>query len=296
MSFADRIAAYRERVDLALERWLPPAATHPERFHTAIRYSVLGGGKRVRPLLAYATAEWLGLAPQRVDGISVAIELIHAYSLVHDDLPAMADDDLRRGRATTHIAFDEATAILVGDALQAHAYYVLAADAGLAAAAEIRRRLLVDLAEASGSEGMAGGQAMAMAASEGSITPAGVEDLYARKTGRLLRAAVVMPCRLRPDLGAAHVEAADRFGRAVGLAFQVAEDLLDIESAAAITGKPRGSDARTHKVTLPALLGVEATRRRLDALRAEGVAALSGCGAEADGLRWICDWAVSRDR
>ncbi len=295
MQFADRAAAYRERIEAALDGWLPPAATHPARFHSALRYSVLGGGKRLRPLLAYATGEWLGLAAERLDAIAAAIELVHAYSLVHDDLPAMDDGDLRRGRATTHVAFDEATAILVGDALQAHAYRVLATDAHLAAGPDVRCRLVLDLARASGSAGMAGGQAMDMEATGMRVSTDRLEDLYARKTGRLLHAAVMMSCRLRPDLDAAHLEAADRFGRALGLAFQVADDILDVEGPPAMTGKPQGSDIRNHKVTLPVLLGVEASHQRLAALREEALAALARFDGTADGLRVICDWASMRN-
>jgi farnesyl diphosphate synthase len=266
MDFADRTGAYRERIDLALEQWLPPAATHPQRFHTAMRYAVFGASERARALLTYAAAEWLGLPPERVDAIAVAVELVHAYAVVHSELPAMSDENLREGRATTHRAFDEATAILVGDALQAHAYHVLAADARLMATADIRRRLIVDLARAGGSEGIAGGQALGRAAGAAS-TPEAAEDIHFRKAGRLFQAAVLMPCRMQPDLGAGALDAADRYGRAIGLAW-----------------------------ALPAVPGEESARRRLDALRAEALAALTAFGPEADGLRWSCGWAVSRGR
>jgi farnesyl diphosphate synthase len=293
--FAGRIESYRQRIELALERTLAPATTHPARFHSAMRYAVLGGGKRLRPLLVYATAEWLGLEPTRVDPLAVALELVHAYSLVHDDLPAMDDDHLRRGRATVHIAFDEATAILVGDALQALAYDVLARDSGLRTTPDIQVRLVRDLAAAGGSEGMVGGQALDVAATGRSLSPAEFDDMAARKTGRLLHAAVIMPCRLRPDLDARTLTAAEGFGRAVGLAFQVADDLLDIEGTAAVIGKPQGSDARHRKPTLPALVGVEGARRRLVELHAEALAAIAASGAQADSLRWICDTVVSRN-
>lgn len=296
MSFADRIDVYRNRVEAALERWLPPAMTHPARFHTAMRYSVLGGGKRLRALLVYATGEWLGLHPQRLDAIAVAIELVHAYSLVHDDLPAMDNDELRRGRASTHIAFDEATAILVGDALQAHAYAVLASDHHLEAQASARCWLVRDLASASGSDGMAGGQAMDMAVSSGTPPDAAcIEDLYARKTGRLIAASLLMPCRLLPEPDETVLSCAERCGRALGLAFQIADDLLDIESATELMGKPQGSDLRNHKATLPALWGVEKTRSRLTSLQDEALQALSGAGEKAEGLRWMCELAVRRN-
>jgi len=291
-----RMVAYRDRAEAALERWLPAATTHPARLHTAIRYSVLGGGKRVRPLLAYAAAEWLGLEPARVDGIAVAIELVHAYSLVHDDLPAMDDDDLRRGRPTTHIAFDEATAILVGDALQAQAYGVLAADHALGATPAARRELVRDLAHASVSSGMAGGQALDMGADGALETPDQVEAMYGMKTGRLLEAAVLMPVRLLAGDATAELAAARRYGRAVGLAFQVADDIIEIESPPEVTGKTAGSDARNGKRTLAALLGVDVARRRLEQLRAEALGALDGAGARADALRWLCESLSRRDR
>jgi geranylgeranyl pyrophosphate synthase len=284
------------RIEAALDRSLAPARTQPARFNTAIRYAVLGGGKRLRPLLAYAAAEWLGLAPERVDAIAVALEFVHAYSLVHDDLPAMDDDHLRRGRATTHLAFDEATAILVGDALQALAYNVLATDAHLRATPEIQLQLVRDLARASGSQGMAGGQAVDVAATGARLTAAELEDLYARKTGQLLHAAVIMPCRLKPDLEPAAFDAADRFARALGLAFQLADDLLDIEGSPEIIGKPQGSDARNRKLTMPSLLGIEGARRRLEELRREAVDSLAAAGRDAGPLLSICDWVVARDR
>lgn len=295
-AFSDISARYVERVEFALDRILAPATTHPARFHTAIRYSVLGGGKRLRPLLAYATAEWLGVPLEQVDPIAAAIELVHAYSLVHDDLPAMDDDDLRRGRLTTHLAFDEATAILVGDALQALAYNVLATDAGLIGTPEVQHRLVRDLAWAGGSDGMAGGQAMDMAGTGVRLEPAQVEEMYDRKTGRLLHAAVIMPCRLRSDLDPATFAAADRFGRALGVAFQLADDLLDIEGAASVTGKPQGSDVRNRKATLPTVLGIEGARRRLADLHRVALDALAGLGPDADALRRLCNWVISRDR
>lgn len=290
MSFADRVTAYRQRVDTALEHWLPPATTHPERFHAALRYAVLGGGKRVRPLLVYAAGEWLGLPAARLDGIAAALEIVHAYSLAHDDLPAMDDDNLRRGRPTTHIAFDEATAILAGDALQAHAYFVLATDAALDATPAMRRSLVLDLARASGSAGMAGGQALELdPAGATQATLAAVEARYWLKTGRLIEAAVTMPCRLlAPDDDTA-LAMAQRYGRALGLGFQIADDLIDIECSAEVSGKPQGSDQRNGRTTVPDVIGVPATRQRLAVLRDEARTALAGAGGSAEGLRWLGD-------
>lgn len=298
MTFAERMPVYRDRVNLVLERWLPPPETYPERFHAALRYAVMGGGKRLRPLLSYATGEWLGIAPERIDGIAAAIEIIHAYALVHHDLPSMDDGMLRRGRPTTHVAFDEATAILVGDALQAHAYFVLASDENIQVAANIRRQLIVDLARCSGSGGMAGGQAMDMQMdAEGSPTLSDVERLYALKTGRLLQAAIHMPCRLLSPENPEIVAAADRFGRTLGLAFQIADDLLGLECSPQVMDKARGPDDHNDRLAIPSLvklIGPEAARRRLGALRNDAAAALTRYGSQADGLRWLCDWVLDR--
>jgi farnesyl diphosphate synthase len=286
----------RARIEAVLERCLAPATTHPARFHAAIRYAVLGGGKRLRPLLAYATGRWLGVPVDRVDAIAVAIELVHAYSVAHDDLPAMNDDDLRSGRATTHRAFDEATAILVGDALQTLAYEVLANDSQHAAAPEIQLRLIRDLAEASGSAGMAGGQALDMAATGTQRTVAETEDLCGRKTGRLLHAAVLMPCRLRPDLDPMLFAGVDKFGHMLGLAFQLADDLLDGENSTVVIGKSQGSDRRNQRATFAGLLGSEGAQRRLVDVHRAACAALDTLGPGTESLRWICDWVVRRDR
>ncbi|WKZ13906.1 MAG: polyprenyl synthetase family protein [Gammaproteobacteria bacterium] len=296
MTVTERSRRYRTRVELALERSLPAGSTHPARFHTALRYAVLGGGKRLRPALVYATGECIGIEPQRLDAIALAVEFVHAYSLAHDDLPAMDDDTLRRGQPTVHVAFDEATAILVGDALQAHAYSILADHPAMEAAPAVRRQLVLDLALASGSEGMVGGQMMDVETTGATgIAAAQLDELYARKTGALLRAAVIMPSRLRPDLGVTSMAALETFARSLGLAYQVADDLLDIESPAAVSGKPQGSDLRHGKATVPALLGVEASRQRLHTLRDQALAALAPFGAEADALREICEQATRRN-
>jgi farnesyl diphosphate synthase len=295
VSFAARVSGYRDRIETVLERGLPGPLIQPARLHTAMRYSVLGGGKRIRPLLVYATGELLGLAAETLDPIAMAIELVHAYSLVHDDLPAMDNDDLRRGRPTTHIAFDETTAILAGDALQAHVYELLATTAAIPEP-EMRRHLIADLARATGSTGMAAGQAMDLAAEGRIVEAAELEDLYSRKTGELIRAAVVMPCRCSPGLAPDNFAAMDRFGRAIGLAFQIADDLLDVEGETEIIGKTRGSDIRNRKATYPALFGLAATHRRLDELYAQAMSALAPFGERAEPLRYLCDYSVQRDR
>jgi farnesyl diphosphate synthase len=295
VTFAEWAPAYRDRIEIALEKALPGPATHPAPLHTAMRYAVLGGGKRLRPLLVYAAGEHYGLSPEQVDPIAVAIEFVHAYSLVHDDLPAMDDDDLRRGRPAAHVAFDEATAILAGDALQAHAYYVLAANAR-AAGAEATRWLIADLAQASGSQGMASGQALDLAAEGRAISAAELEEVYTLKTGCLISAAVTMPGRLCAGLTADHGDAMSQFGRSIGLAFQIADDLLDVEGKTEVIGKTPGSDSRNRKATYPALFGVEASRRRLEQLYRKALDPLAPLGSGADALRWLCDYAVRRDR
>jgi farnesyl diphosphate synthase len=295
VSFADRVAGYRDRIEGVIERSIPAASIAPARLHSAMRYSVLGGGKRIRPLLVYATGELLGLEPEVLDPIAVAIELVHAYSLVHDDLPAMDNDDLRRGRPTTHIAFDESTAILVGDALQAHVYYLLAMTPAIDSP-EVRRQLIVDLAEATGSQGMAAGQAMDLAAEGRMVELDEIEDLYARKTGELIRVSVVMPCRCSVTLAEDELRVLDRFGRMIGLAFQIADDLLDVEGPTEVIGKTRGSDIRNQKATYPALFGMTATRQRLDGLYDEAMLLLDRFGRRADGLKWLTDYSVRRDR
>lgn len=286
-SVAALAAQLRRRADAALERCLPAASIQPERLHTAIRYAVMGGGKRLRPLLVYASALLCGVPVERVDAIAAAIELVHAYSLVHDDLPALDNDELRRGRPTTHVAFDVATAILVGDALQAHAYRVLATDAMLGGDA-VRRQLVLDLAAASGAAGMAGGQAMDMEAAGSLADLAQAEHICRLKTGRLFEAALLMPSRLAGSLPPPQLLALQQCGEHFGLAFQLADDLLDIETPATLSGKPQGSDHRNQKPTMASLLGREAAHRRLGALREAALASLASWGGEAEFLRWLC--------
>ncbi len=266
----------------------------PERLHAAMRYSVLGGGKRVRAVLVFATARSLGLSEEQVEGAACAIELIHAYSLVHDDLPAMDNDDLRRGKPTCHRAFDEATAILVGDALQPLAFELLARDAALPAAAEIRLKLIELLASASGSLGMAGGQAIDLAAKGRQLTAREIEIMHERKTGALIRASVLMAALCRPQLPTDAWEALERYAQAVGVAFQIKDDVLDATSDTATLGKAAGADVRQHRPTYAVVQGVSAARVRLQALHLQAAEALAGFGAAADPLRHVSDWLLTR--
>ncbi len=287
---------FRERVEAVLARVLPSEVREPVQLHRAMRYAALGEGKRVRPVLVYAAGAALGVAPASLDAAAAAVELIHAYSLVHDDLPAMDDDDLRRGRPTTHRAFDEATAILAGDALQVLAFEILANEPMPSVDAAARIDMIRLLASASGTLGMAGGQSMDLAATGRRLEPRQIEDMHALKTGALIRASVLMACAACPGLPAARQEALDRYGRAIGLSFQIVDDLLDVLGDPAVTGKVAGADALRGKPTYPAIAGVAAARARATELAQDGVAALEILGPEAGLLREFAGDLVLRGR
>jgi farnesyl diphosphate synthase len=293
-TFADRITAYTARVNARLEDTLMPASTAPARLHEAMRYAVLSGGKRVRPLLVYATGECLGVDADILDAPAVAIELIHAFSLVHDDLPAMDDDDLRRGEPTAHIKFDEATAILAADALQPLAFRVLAGVDGVSASS--RARLVQLVAEASGSTGMTGGQAIDLAAEGSSLSAEALEHMYALKTGALIHASVVSAGILQEDLSGDAAAALDAFARAIGVAFQIKDDILDVEGETAVIGKQAGADQRLGKATYPGLFGLEKSRQRCDELLAGALAHLQHFGDTAAPLEWLARFIVERGR
>ncbi|HSN72155.1 MAG TPA: farnesyl diphosphate synthase [Steroidobacteraceae bacterium] len=293
-AFPSQLERWQQRIENALDLRLPATDRAPVRLHEAIRYSVLGGGKRVRPALTYATAAAVGLEPNAVDGAACAVELIHAYSLVHDDLPAMDDDDLRRGRPTCHRAYDEATAILVGDALQVLAFRILAADAGLPADPATRLRLIEILAEASGTEGMAGGQALDLAAAGRRLTTAEIEAMHARKTGALIRASVMMAAGCAPELAPQLAQGLDRFASSIGLAFQIQDDLLDVEGDPTLIGKATGADSAHEKPTYPAVAGVAASRERVSVLHRSAFEALEPFGPAADPLRALANWLLTR--
>jgi len=287
------LTALGARAEQALDHALPSAQQPPPELHRAMRYAVLGGGKRLRPLLTYASGQALGSPLARLDAPACAVEIIHAYSLVHDDLPAMDDDALRRGRPTCHMAFGEATAILAGDALQALAFERLAGDSALDVDAATRIEMLRTLAAACGAEGMAGGQAFDLAAVGRVLDVAELERMHACKTGALIRAAVRLGA-LVAGADAATLAAFDRYATAFGLAFQVRDDILDVEGATAELGKTAGKDARAAKPTFPSILGLQASHTRLAALTAEALAALVGFGAEADRLRELARYAAVR--
>jgi farnesyl diphosphate synthase len=290
--FKDRIGDYQRRVDGCLNDALPSPELAPRRLHDAMRYAVFNGGKRIRPLLVYATGECLGVDASRLDGPAIAIELIHAFSLVHDDLPAMDDDDLRRGKPTVHVQYDEATAILAADALVPLAFAVVA---GLEIASLQARNDLVRLiADACGSVGMTGGQSIDLAAEGVTLTAAELEHMYSLKTGALIHAAIVSACLLNEDIPDADFAALDAFGRDIGVAFQIKDDILDVEGETEVIGKPSGSDEKLGKATFPALFGLDASRARCDDLLASAIENLEPLGSRADPLEWLARYIVER--
>ncbi|MGQ0529468.1 MAG: polyprenyl synthetase family protein [Panacagrimonas sp.] len=274
-----------------LDHQLPPAALHPARLHEAMRYAC-AGGKRLRPLLVYAAAEVLGLAPAGAHSSACAIEMIHAYSLVHDDLPAMDDDDLRRGQSTVHKRFDEATAILVGDALQTLAFSVLARDESIPAPQ--RLRMIEVLAEAAGSRGMVGGQAIDLASEHKQLSLAELEALHIHKTGALIRACLQLPCLAQADLSIERAQALDRYGKCIGLAFQIQDDVLDIEGSTENLGKTAGKDEVSGKSTYPSVMGLPAAKERAQGLFDDARRALKLFGDAADPLLWLADHIQGR--
>jgi geranylgeranyl pyrophosphate synthase len=292
-AFASRVAAYQQRLQQTLDLSLPAATLYPARLHAAMRYST-DGGKRLRPLLVYAAGEVLGLPPQAVDAPACAVELIHAYSLVHDDLPAMDDDDLRRGRPTTHKAYDEATAILVGDGLQALAFAVLAGNRATALSAEQRLQMIAVLAEAAGSRGMVGGQAVDLESEGRTLTLPELEALHIHKTGAMIRACLLLACHAKSPLAQAELDALDRYGKCIGLAFQIQDDILDIEGNSASLGKTAGKDEAAHKSTYPAVMGLPAARQRATELFDEARYALGHFGSAAEPLLWLADHIQGR--
>ncbi|HEY6455064.1 MAG TPA: farnesyl diphosphate synthase [Steroidobacteraceae bacterium] len=293
-AFGQQLTQWQTRMEQALASRLPGRDEVPARLHEAMRYSVLGGGKRIRPALVFATGRTLGLDDDQVEAAACAIELVHVYSLVHDDLPAMDDDDLRRGRPTCHKAYDEATAVLVGDALQPLAFQLLARDPKLPPDPAIRLKLIELLAEASGTFGMAGGQAIDLGVQGQAIGIAEVEQMHARKTGALIKVSVMMAAACVPTLSAALSENLNRFATAIGLAFQIQDDLLDVLGDASTLGKATGADSARAKPTFPAVIGVAASQQRMHKLHAEALAALTPFETAADPLRLLAQWLLTR--
>jgi len=287
-SIERRAEQYRAWVEACLDDWLPAADEIPVRLHRAMRHAVFNGGKRIRPLLVYAGAEVGGIAPELIHARAAAIELIHCYSLVHDDLPTMDDDDLRRGQPTVHRAFDEATAILVGDALQSLAF------GGLAAADEHAALACALLAQAAGSRGMAGGQALDLAYEACRPDQAELERMFRLKTGALIEAAVLLGVTGHLDKDDADYRTLSRWAGCLGLAFQIRDDLLDIEGETDTIGKPAGSDDSRDKSTWPRLFGIEAARRRSDQLLEQARACLETLPGQTQMLAWLGELMVHR--
>jgi len=290
----EELVALSARADAMLARVLPPEAQPPVELHRAMRYAVLGGGKRLRPLLVYAAGESLGATPDRLDAAAAAVEIIHAYSLVHDDLPAMDDDSLRRGRPTCHVVFGEAMAILAGDALQALAFDVLAHDRAIDVDAGARVEMLRVLAAACGSHGMAGGQAFDLAAVGKTLAKDELERMHVHKTGALIRASVRLGALAAGCRDEAVFDALEHYGHAIGLAFQIRDDLLDIEAGTEQLGKTAGKDAAAAKPTYPAILGVDASRAELAALTASALDAIGKLGERARSLGDLARFVAAR--
>jgi len=296
VSSSDLLLHYAARVEHALDRRLPASVTEPARLHEAMRYATLSGGKRLRAALVYASGEALGTSLAVLDAPACAVELIHAYSLVHDDLPCMDDDDLRRGKPTVHRAFDEATAVLAGDALQPLAFELLARDPTLAVGAAQRIEMIGILAHACGSLGMAGGQTMDLDSIGGTMNAAQLQDCYRRKTGALIAVSVRLGAVAPQAPDAALTAALTRYGEAVGLAFQIADDVLDVESDTATLGKRAGADEARGKPTYPSVLGLEAAKAEARRLHREALESLGPLGDNGAPLAAMADFILARRR
>jgi farnesyl diphosphate synthase len=290
--FSFWVSAHQSRIEDTLKRLLPQAEIAPQRLHAAMRYSVLEGGKRVRPLLAFAAGELSGAPVDRVEIAAAAVELIHAYSLVHDDMPCMDDDVLRRGKPTCHVEYDEATALLVGDALQSLAFQLLS-EHRLNEDAAKQLQMVKLLAIASGSRGMAGGQAIDLASVGKQLTLPELEQMHIHKTGALIRASILLGAHCG-NLDQAQLDKLDRYGKCIGLAFQVVDDVLDSEADTATLGKTAGKDANNDKPTYVTLLGVQAAKKMAAELHGDALDTLVEFGAAAQRLRELADFIVKR--
>jgi len=285
----------QNRVETALDQRLPAANILPQKLHQAMRYCVLDGGKRMRPMLTYCTGKTLGIPPEVLDGIACSVEFIHVYSLIHDDLPAMDDDDLRRGKPTCHVAFDEATAILAGDALQALAFETLAHDTTIHASPENRLKMISTLTKASGSQGMVGGQAIDLQSVGTKLNLPELENMHIHKTGALIRASVMMATLAKTDIDPVVVAHLDHYAKCIGLSFQVKDDILDEESDTATLGKTQGKDKDNNKPTYPALLGLAGAKQKAQELHESALQSLSIFGSEANLLRDLSLYIIERN-
>ena len=292
--FQPRLAAYQKRVNAALDKYLPADDPPEHDLAAAIRYSVMGGGKRIRPAMVYAAGEAIGVSTDLMDIPACAVEMIHAYSLIHDDLPAMDDDDLRRGRPTCHKAFDEATAILAGDALQALAYEILAKDDHIELTADHRIEMLSLLTEASGAHGMAGGQAVDLASVGKQLNLEQLEHMHQLKTGALIRASILLGGMCKQNITPLEIDILDNYALCIGLSFQIQDDILDVIGNTKTLGKPQGSDQAQKKPTFPAIIGLEESKQL--ALEQHNLALkyLEPLAEKADSLRLLSAYIVER--
>lgn len=295
MDFSSYRQQVSEHVNLLLKQQIDAIANDSADLKAAMSYALLSGGKRMRPFLLYACGDMLGVVRSELDAVAVALEAIHAYSLVHDDLPAMDDDDLRRGQPTCHIAFDEATAILAGDALQSLAFAVLANASFNDKRKHLQVQLISQLAQAAGIQGMCGGQALDLAATGQQLNQTALETMHRKKTGALLTAAISMPILLAKDVDQHSQQQLAIFAERIGLAFQVQDDILDVESDSQTLGKPQGSDAAANKCTFVSLLGLEQAKAYLQQLHEQALHALQALPYNSQVLQAFTDYLVKRD-
>jgi len=293
-SLNQSMLAWQKRVNQALDNHLPRDEIQPSTLHQAMRSSVLLGGKRIRPVLVYAVGQCLGANQTLLDSPACSVEMIHAYSLIHDDLPAMDDDDLRRGQPTCHIRYGEAMAILAGDALQPLAFQLLTPLAKSIPAENVLKMTEI-LAEASGSRGMAGGQAIDLEAVGKKLNIAELENMHIHKTGALIRASVKLGALCQPKVTEAQLEALDHYGKCVGLAFQVQDDILDIEAPTEMLGKPQGADAALNKPTYPTILGLAESKQLALELHEDAISHLDMFGDKAQILRELSAYIIGRE-
>jgi len=292
--FQSRLDLYQNRVNAALDKYLPSEDPPEHNLAEAIRYSVIGGGKRIRPAMVYAAGEAMGVSTDLLDIPACAVEMIHAYSLIHDDLPAMDDDDLRRGRPSCHKAFDEATAMLAGDALQALAYEILAKDDHEELTPEHRIAMLSLLTEASGAHGMAGGQAVDLASVGKQLTLQQLEHMHQLKTGALIRASILLGGMCKQEISEDELRMLSDYAHCIGLSFQIQDDILDVIGDTETLGKPRGSDQEQEKPTFPAILGLEESRQRAIQQHELALKTLEPLDEKADSLRQLSAYIVER--
>ena len=291
----ERIESYIDEIDNYLEKILPKTTIPPVKLHEAMHYAVMNRGKRIRPLLVYTSGEVLQIDRQQLTTTAAAIELLHCFSLVHDDLPSMDDDSLRRGQPSVHIAFNEATAILAADALQSLAFHILAVDPIYRNQNNLSANLIALLAEASGTNGMSGGQALDLAAEGKILDQSELEHIYRLKTGKLIRACIISAVCVAPPISLEKSQLLERFIDAIGLAFQIKDDILDVEGQTKDIGKPAGSDEAKTKATYPSLLGLEFSKKRINELLKTGLKLLEPFGKSADGLKNLATLMIQRE-